>query len=111
MIFHITKKNTWEKALANKCFRTESLNTEGFIHCSPIEKIPEVVNNFYKGQTELVLLCIDESKVKSKIIREDLYGHGFEYPHIYGELNLDAVINTEDLHCSKDSLFILPDNI
>lgn len=108
MIYHITKKEMWEKAMADKYYRPDSLDTEGFIHCSPAEKIPEVANIFYKGQSDLILLCIDETKVKSKIIREDLYRHGFEFPHIYGELNPDAVIKTKDLICGEDGLFMLP---
>ncbi|WP_307413511.1 DUF952 domain-containing protein [Paenibacillus sp. W2I17] len=35
-----------------------------------------------------------DSKIKSKVVWEDLYNEGRQYPHIYGELNLDAVFHT-----------------
>lgn len=35
-------------------------------------------------------------KIKSEVIWEDLYNEDREYPHIYGELNLDAVFHTYD---------------
>jgi len=108
MIYHIAHKKDWQAALSNDTYQTDSLETEGFIHCSPKEKIFEIANNFYKGQNGLVLLVIDESKVKAKIIREDLYNHNFEFPHIYGELNLDAVIDALDFKSSEDGMFIFP---
>lgn len=111
MIYHITSLSNWLKALSNKHYEIESLEREGFIHCSPKEKIIEVADNFYKGQMDLLLLCIDESKVESKVIREDLYGHDFEFPHIYGVLNLDAVIDVKDLESGENGSFILPEGI
>ena len=111
MIYHITDKATWLKASGSKSFKAESLDTEGFIHCSPVDKLLEVANSFYKEHTDLLILSIDESKVKSKIIREDLYGHGFEFPHIYGELNLDAVIKISDFKRGENGSYVLPDKI
>lgn len=111
MIYHITNKKIWSEAIAYKTFRTDSLSTEGFIHCSPIEKIIETADNFYKGQDDLKLLCIEESKVINRIIYEDLYDHGFNFPHIYGELNLDAIAGVKDLKCGSDGKFKLPEGI
>ena len=109
MIYHITNRTIWDNAVKNNSFRTESLGTEGFIHCSPGEKILDVANNFYKDKKDLLLLNIDESRVSCKIVWEDLYGHGYEFPHIYGELNLDAVTGVSDLTCGEDGLFIFPE--
>ncbi|HMQ67626.1 MAG TPA: DUF952 domain-containing protein [Ignavibacteria bacterium] len=111
MIYHITNLTNWLKASGCKYYEPVSLETEGFIHCSPKEMIIEVANSFYRGQKDLLLLSIDESKVESKIIREDLYEHGFEFPHIYGPLNLDAVTEVNDLICSRNESFIIPENI
>ncbi len=96
-IYHIAEKKDWEKAATTGIYKTSSIDREGFIHCSPLEKIKEVADNFYKEQNDLILLCISCEKVKSQIVWEDLYGSGFNFPHIYGELNLDAVVSTGDL--------------
>ena len=111
MIYHITSLSSWLKALSDNRYETESLYVEGFIHCSPKEKITETAERFYKGGKDLLILCIDESKVESKIVYEDLYGHGYGFPHIYGMLNLEAVIDVKDLVCGENGLFILPEGI
>ncbi len=97
MIYHITNKKEWEKALRENSYSPDSLSKEGFIHCSPAEKLSDTLNNFFKGKNDLLLLSIDESKVLNRIIREDLYGHDFNFPHIYGELNLDSVIKVTEI--------------
>lgn len=40
----------------------------------------------------LVLLCIDTTKVNAEIRWEDFDNCGRIYPHIYGVLNMDAII-------------------
>lgn len=49
-----------------------------------------------------------KSKVKAKIVRKDLYNHNFAFPHIYGELNLDAVVAAVDFKSSEDGEFVIP---
>ena len=111
VIYHIAHKKDWIAAAINKLYKTNSLHIDGFIHCSPVEKILQVADNFYKGQNDLVLLSIDELKVKSNVVWEDLYNHNFNFPHIYGELNLDAVVSVIDFKCNADGVFTLPENI
>ncbi|MCK6074689.1 DUF952 domain-containing protein [Paenibacillus silvae] len=107
IIVHALPRTDWESALVNGTYRG-SLEKEGFIHCSPIEKIASVANYNFRGVQGLIILCIDESKVKSEIRWEDLYNEGREYPHIYGELNLDSVIKTVDFEPDENGIFVLP---
>ena len=72
------------------------MKDEGFIHCSPAEKVEGSANNFFRNENDLVLLFIEDNKVNSKIIWEDLYNTNFNFPHIYGDLNLDAVVKVID---------------
>lgn len=111
MIYHIAHKKDWRRTVTDKSYKPKTYDQEGFIHCSPVEKILQVANNFYKGQSDLLLLCIDESKVKSKIVWEDLYDHNFDFPHVYGELNSDAVVSVIDFRCNADGVFTLPENM
>ena len=108
MIYHITNKEHWNKALAENIYKPDSLNTEGFIHCSPGEKISDSLDRFFKGKIDLILINIDESKVHNEIIWEDLYGHNLKFPHIYGELNIDAVIKVTEIKTDTDGRFIIP---
>lgn len=111
MIFHITHKTDWENSGGKEFYETESLVKEGFIHCSPEDMILESAKNFFKNQTGLLILCIDESKVKAEIKREDLYNTGYEFPHIYGKLNKDAVIKTAEIETDINGEFKLPGDI
>lgn len=111
MIYHITNKKEWDKALREYIYIPDSFREEGFIHCSPAEKVSDTLNNFFKGKNDLLLLSIDESKVQDRIIREDLYGHKFNFPHIYGKLNLDAVIKVTEITADAEGKFLLPELI
>lgn len=94
-ILHITTKKIWERAQQQGEYRGDTLDDEGFIHCSTAEQIDEVAQSFFKGRQGLVLLAIDTEKVQPEIKYEDA-GNGKLYPHIYGPLNLDAVIDVKD---------------
>ncbi|OMF17486.1 hypothetical protein BK131_05845 [Paenibacillus amylolyticus] len=108
MIVHVLLRKEWEDALIKGVYRATSLEKEGFIHCSPTDKIVAVANYNYHGAKGLVLLGLDASKIKSKVVWEDLYNEGREYPHIYGELNLDAVVHTYDFEPDEEGRFSLP---
>lgn len=90
-------------------YKHESLFDEGFIHCSEIDQIIPVANYNFKGQSDLVLLCIENDKVRSEIRYEDLYSSGVNYPHIYGPLNTNAVIDVIEFDCEQDGTFKLPE--
>jgi len=107
-ILHITRRVDWETAVITPPYRSDSLATEGFIHCSTLAQVLEPANEFYRGQTGLILLVIDYSKVKSTIIYEDCYETGQQFPHIYGPLNVDAVVQVVDFPPNDDGSFSLP---
>lgn len=111
MIIHILKKEEWERAKIEGIYRGDTLDTDGFIHCSPVEKIVDVANYNFKGKKGLILLCIDEDKVISEIKWEDLYNEGRNYPHIYGELNIDSVIEVFDFEPKENGCFELPEGL
>ncbi len=89
MIVHICERGAWEAAQDSGEYRPESLDYEGFIHCSRPEQLLDVVNRFYKDVPELLLLWIDTDKVKAVIRWEAADDEAF--PHIYGPLDIKAV--------------------
>ena len=62
-IYHITTAAAWEKAQTEGAYTADSLATEGFIHCSTQDQVAGVLDRYYKGQTNLVKLTIEKSKV------------------------------------------------
>jgi uncharacterized protein (DUF952 family) len=109
IIFHITKRNQWEEAKASGVYRTGNLANQGFIHCSTGEQIISVANGLFHGQSDLVLLSIETEKVRSRIQYENLEGGTNLFPHIYGPLNVDAVVTTVDFKPQPDGSFKLPE--
>jgi uncharacterized protein (DUF952 family) len=111
MILHITTKERWETAVVTGSYRDQSLDDEGFIHCSKVQQILGPANEFYRGQSDLVLLCISASEVDAVIIYEDCYEKGTAFPHIYGPLNVNAVRQVIDFPPNADGTFSLPSEL
>jgi len=88
----------------------DTLDSQGFIHCSTIQQIVKVANALFLAQKGLVLLWIAANKVQSEIRYE---GAGSEelYPHIYGPLNVNAVVKVSDFEPAKNGEFLLPKEI
>lgn len=102
-ILHITTRPDWQAALDAGLYRADSLDSEGFIHCSTAQQIAATANRFYNGQTGLLLLQIDPDKLVPDLRWEPADGQDF--PHIYGPLNLDAVVGVEALDPDEDGVF------
>ena len=71
MIYHVVTLSAWQKALQQGFYEAASLATEGFIHASKEEQVKGVLQRYYKDQTGLLLLHIDENKLTAP----------FEKPH------------------------------
>jgi uncharacterized protein (DUF952 family) len=108
-IYHITQSHQWENAKQAGTYSIESLQKEGFIHCSTIQQVIKVANFLFPNQKGLVLLCINSDNVNPEIKYEG--ADGDEFPHIYGELNIDAVYKVIDFEPNEKGLFILPNEI
>lgn len=91
-IYHITTQTEWEHALLKKEYLPLQYEKDGFIHCSIERQIPGVLDRFYKGQTGLVKLKIEKAKVQRPVLFELAHDINELFPHIYGSLNIDAVV-------------------
>ncbi|MFN8243475.1 MAG: DUF952 domain-containing protein [Ferruginibacter sp.] len=97
MIYHVVNKADWQAAEKDGEYRAASLASEGFIHTSKKEQVAGVLDRYYKGQTGLLLLHIDESRLRAPLKYEMAPSVNEEFPHIYGPLNTDAVLLAEEL--------------
>lgn len=109
-ILHITARQDWEKAKSTGIYRADSLETEGFIHCSSAAQVVKTANLWFKNQTDLLLLFINSEKVESEI-RYDIVRKNEAFPHIYGALNTDAVFKVIEFNRGENGLFELPPEI
>ena len=101
MIYHIATVADWARARRDGQYTTSTrgrtLAEEGFIHASAAEQVAAVANAFYRGVADLVVLVIDAGRVGAEIRYELVPGSEAPYPHIYGPLNVDAVVGTRPL--------------
>lgn len=104
-IYHIISRTDWDTAQRAGAYHAPSLDREGFIHFSNAEQVIRVVNAFYAGQTDLLLLVVDTNKLAADL-REEAPAEAPEnserFPHLYGEMNLDAVIRTVEFPPDAD---------
>ena len=98
LIYHIAGAADWEQAQRDGQYtmstRGRTLAEEGFIHASTAEQVPLVAGAYYQGVPDLVLLVIDTERVRPQIRYELVPGQDQPYPHLYGPLNLDAVLDS-----------------
>ena len=107
-IFHITKRDEWEAAKRKGVYEAPSLASEGFIHCSTSEQVIRTANRLFRGQSGLVLLEIDISRVKADIKYENCEGGSERFPHIYGPLDSTSVMRVWEFNPGEDGHFALP---
>ena len=117
IIFHIARSEAWascdagassEDQAAAGSYRPEMFPVEGFVHCSTRDQVVKVADIRFRGQKGLVLLCIDTDKVTAEIRYENLEGGRELFPHIYGEINTDAVVRVAEFKPGVNGHFTLP---
>jgi len=115
-ILHITTRKAWIDATRTGQYIPPSLETDGFIHCSTTLQAVPVAGKYYKGQPGLVLLVVDPVRLTSRLKWEPPSDGSFPpgiplgdaFPHIYGPLNLDAVIQVLDFELDQNGNFSIP---
>jgi uncharacterized protein (DUF952 family) len=117
-IIHITSRKAWIDATRAGQYSAPSLEAEGFIHASTFKQTLPVAAKFYKGQSGLVLLEIDPKRLGPELKWEPPTGgpppgvpQDDAFPHIYGPINLDAVVQVLDLESDANGDFVLPPSL
>lgn len=119
MIYHITSRSAWTAARIHGIYQTPSLESEGFIHCSTREQLLSVADSIFRGQADLLVLCIDESRLRARLRWEapahpkspdaDPKYDDLLFPHLYGALNLEAVVEVFDFEETEAGFALPPD--
>ncbi|MFC8225475.1 DUF952 domain-containing protein [Streptomyces sp. NPDC057287] len=96
-LLHLTEQPLWEAARRAGTYemstRGRTLREEGFIHCSLPHQLPSVARALYGSEREgLVVLVIDAGRLPSPVRYEAMEPGGEEFPHLYGPLPADAVV-------------------
>jgi uncharacterized protein (DUF952 family) len=106
MIFHLCPRSVW--ASVSDSYSGDTLESEGFIHCSDREWVHVPATLFYRGRTDLVLLEIDPDRAGVPVVWEDGSPpdpSGRQFPHVYGVLPATAVIAVHEYQPLPDGSF------
>jgi uncharacterized protein (DUF952 family) len=95
VLFHLTTRAAWQRAVAIGDYVAPSLEDEGFIHLSTETQWPGVRERLFATTADLVLLVIDPNRLRNEIRFEP--ADGDDYPHLYGPLDVGAVIEVREL--------------
>jgi uncharacterized protein (DUF952 family) len=107
-IYHMCRAEEWRAAQARGRYEGSSQDqADGFIHFSTAEQIVESAARHRAGQSGLVLLAVDPARLGTALKWEPSRG-GALFPHLYGPLPLDAVLQVDDLPLGPDGRHVFP---
>ncbi len=105
-IYLLRSQEEAEAALKQPFITSPSLTEEGFLHGSAtVEQCLAVANRKYAQVKHLVALVVETGKLTSKL-QYDTAKDGQLYPHIYGPLNREAVVEVRGVRRDKDGRFV-----
>jgi uncharacterized protein (DUF952 family) len=90
-IYKVLRPAEWTEAQARNVFSGSPDDLrDGFIHFSTREQLKETIERHFAGEPDLVVLEVDAAALGEALKWEPSRG-GALFPHLYGELPLDAV--------------------
>jgi len=114
-IYHVAFREEWESAEAEGEYRMSTrgltLDEVGFVHCARRGQVEKVANTFYRGATDLVLLEVDRERLRADVFEEVPDGEDEAFPHVYGPLNVDAVVAVHPFPAGDDGRYALPPDV
>lgn len=90
-IHHLASLEDWERRTSEH-YEPAGLASEGFVHLCTQAQLAGVVERYYRGRDDLMLLTVDATRFGDELVWEDLTGSGEQFPHVYGPLALSAVV-------------------
>ena len=102
-IYMVSNQVEYDKAKKNGSLTRESLSSEGFIHASPKSQLNRVANKYYKDKVDPLVLVIQKDKISPELKWEPATGGS--YPHLFGPLNIDAIIDVVVIRLDETDSF------
>lgn len=108
-IYKICPASAWREAERHGVYPGSADDArDGFIHFSTAAQVAGTVQKHYHGQTGLFLIAVDADALGDALRWEPSRG-GDLFPHLYGELDIGAVIAVLDLRARSDGSHDIPE--
>jgi uncharacterized protein (DUF952 family) len=109
MIYKISSASAWREAERQGVYRGSADDVrDGFIHFSLPSQVAETVRKHFFGRTGLFLIEVDADRLGDALRWEPSRNEEL-FPHLYGELDLGAVVAVRDLHARSDGYHDIPE--
>jgi len=73
-----------------------------------VTQVAPTADVFFGGQSGLMLLEIDPTRLSAKLVYEEPASEGQDFPQVYSALNLDAIVAMLDFPPELDGTFAFP---
>ena len=108
-IYKICPASAWREAERQGVYRGSADDArDGFIHFSHASQVAETARKHFFGQTGLFLIAVDADAL-GEALRWEPSRNDELFPHLYGELDLGAVIGVLDMHARSDGYHDIPE--
>ena len=110
-IYKICTAAEWHEAEHAGAYRGSAVDRQdGFIHFSTAEQSMETARKWFAGQRDLVLVAVDGDALGTRLKWEPSRG-GALFPHLYGALQLGAVLRADPLPLDADGRHVFPPHL
>lgn len=103
--YHLVPSTVWESQRHLSEYVPEAFAADGFIHCTNgLVQLLKVANLFYTAdERKFVVLALNVSSIAPDVRYDDA---GCLFPHIYGPLNISAVVAEALVERSADGTYV-----
>lgn len=100
-IYHLAVPDCWERQRLDLVYTPDEFEREGFIHASDARQVKETYHRYYAAM-EMYLLCIDVRYLTAEVKYEMSRDNTESFPHLYGEINKEAIIELANIKSAND---------
>lgn len=105
--YKILSLTDWQSLVAKTQYEGSPVDlADGYIHLSADDQLAGTAAKHYAGQSDLMLVEVDLSKLGAELVWEASRG-GALFPHIYGPLMLSATGTARPLSVTHEGEMIL----
>lgn len=108
LLYRLVHAADWQAAAGAGAYRGAAHDlADGFVHMSTAEQVPGTAARYYQGLPDILLLTLDSARLHGEVKMEPSTG-GKLYPHLYGDIPLEAVLAVEPLKLDSEGQLIVP---
>jgi len=98
VLYKILRRELWARAQSEGRMPWAPVDVaDGFVHLSAADQVRETAAKHFAGQPDLVLLTVDPDRLAPDTLRWEPSRGGALFPHVYGDVPLDAVARVDPL--------------